>query len=69
MPPVRIDILTAIEGVEFSDAWADRVQAHFGGVPASVLSVNHLITNKTAAVRDQDLVDVKRLKELQRKST
>ena len=66
VPPIRIDIITSIEGVEFADAWRDRVHAKFGGVPAAVLSVTHLIANKTAAGRDQDLVDVRRLKELQR---
>ena len=41
--PVRIDILTRIDGVEFGEAWRDRVSARFGGVPTSVLSRAHLI--------------------------
>lgn len=59
--PVRIDVLTAIDGVSFDQAWADRVSAHFAGLPAPVLSRAHLIVNKRAAGRPQDLADVARL--------
>ena len=68
VPPVRIDILTSIEGVAFPDAWHDRMHAHFAGEPVAVLSVAHLIVNKKAAGRRQDLADVERLEELQRES-
>ena len=56
--PVRIDILTAIDGVQFDEAWSDRFQTKFSDQPAAVLSKNHLIINKRAAGRTQDLADV-----------
>ena len=59
--PVRIDILTEIDGVAFEDAWTDRVLAHFGGVATAVLSRHHLIVSKKASGRLQDLADVERL--------
>src|SRR5688572_11794358 len=31
VPPVRIDVLTSIDGVEFEEAWRDRLEASFGG--------------------------------------
>jgi len=62
IPPVRIDILTAIDGVTFDEAWSERFQARFAGVPTAVLSKEHLIKNKTVAARPQDLVDVEWLK-------
>jgi len=31
IPPLRIDVITAIDGVEFADAWPDRVETSFGG--------------------------------------
>ena len=34
VPPQRIDILTAIDGVEFDDAWPERISSEMGGVPA-----------------------------------
>jgi hypothetical protein len=57
--PIRIDIITAIDGVEFSDAWGERVQARFADQDAAVLSRRHLLINKRTAGRDQDLLDVK----------
>jgi hypothetical protein len=61
--PVRIDVLTAIDGVEFSEAWAQRVSARFVDQDASVLSRGHLIVNKRATGRAQDLLDAKWLEQ------
>lgn len=61
--PVRIDVITEIDGVTFDEAWAERVTANFGGVPAHVLSRRLLIQNKRASGRLQDLADVERLED------
>ena len=66
MPPVRIDIITSIDGVEFSAAWTDRLVATLAGIPVPVLSRHHLIANKKASGRLQDLADIERLEELER---
>jgi hypothetical protein len=58
VPPVRIDILTVIDGVSFDEAWPERVQTKFAGVPTAVLSRKHLIKNKSTAGRPQDLADL-----------
>jgi hypothetical protein len=58
VPPVRVDVLTAIDGVEFEAAWRDRVAARFGDVPVPVLSRHHLVANKKQVGRLQDLADV-----------
>ena len=63
--PVRIDILTTITGVKFTDAWQKRVQSTFFGVPVNLISLDDLITNKQAACRFADLEDLKHI----RKST
>jgi hypothetical protein len=65
VPPLRIDIITKIDGVEFADAWPDRLETGFGGVPAFVISRHHLITNKKTAARLQDLADVEKLEVLE----
>ena len=57
--PIRIDVITAIDGVLFPDAWAERVAARFVDQQVAVLSRKHLVINKRAAGRDQDLLDVK----------
>jgi len=58
VPPVRIDVLTLIDGVDFDDAWPNRVKTRFAGEPAAVLGREELIRNKKAAGRAQDLADV-----------
>lgn len=61
VPPLRIDLITAIDGVDFAEAWPDRFSTSFGGVPVFVISRHHLISNKRTAARLQDLADVERL--------
>jgi hypothetical protein len=58
VPPLRIDVITAIDGVGFDEAWSARLQTKFADQPAAVLSRDHLIRNKRAAGRTQDLADV-----------
>jgi hypothetical protein len=59
--PIRIDFRTAIDAVTFSDAWAARIPSRFADQEAAVLSREHLIINKRATGRDQDLIDVEGL--------
>jgi hypothetical protein len=63
--PVRVDILTEITGVEFSNAWKKRVASTFFGVPVHFISIDDLMTNKQALGRSGDLKD---LEEARRKS-
>ena len=56
--PLRIDVLTGIDGVDFGAAWSDRVTSKFADQTVPVLSVTHLIKNKRAAGRAQDLADL-----------
>jgi len=57
--PVRIDILTEITAVEFSNAWRKKVASSFFGVPVHFISRDDLLTNKRALGRDSDLTDLK----------
>lgn len=56
--PVRIDILTVIDGLAFEAAWPNRVATKYGDQPIHVLSVADLIANKRASGRPQDLADI-----------
>lgn len=64
-PPVRIDILMSIDGLEFADAWANRQEGDFVGIPANFLGVNDLISNKTISARPQDIIDIESIKNAQ----
>ena len=56
--PYRIDLLTSISGVEFDDAWSDRVTSDLGGVPVTFISLRAFRKNKLAAGRPKDLADL-----------
>jgi len=56
--PLRIDILTGIDAVQFEEAWRDRFTTKFADQSVSVLSAAHLILNKRAVGRAQDLADL-----------
>jgi predicted nucleotidyltransferase len=61
--PVRVDFVGSIDGVTFEEVWQNRVQAKFGDVDANFISLPDLIKNKSSTGREQDALDVKRLKE------
>lgn len=63
--PNRIDILTSITGVEFEDAWPERVDVEVSGVEAPIIGKAHLIRNKRAVGRPRDLADLAELEELE----
>jgi len=58
VPPGRIDILTKISGVEFSDAWNNRKQLNIEDLTFHVIGFEDLILNKRASGRPKDLLDV-----------
>jgi len=60
--PVRIDISTHIDGVDFDTAWGSRVEGTFFGVPVHFISLNDLIANKQAVGRGPDLDDLRHLR-------
>ena len=57
LPPNRIDLLTSIDGVEFSEAWPARITTEYGREQLPVIGRAQLIANKRASGRPQDLVD------------
>ena len=57
VPPNRIDIITDIDGVNFVDAWPARVITTYGDQSIAVIGRAHLIANKRATGRPQDLLD------------
>lgn len=54
VPPNRVDILTSIDGVEFSNAWGRKVNVDFDGITVPFLSLEDLIKNKESTPRERD---------------
>ena len=63
VPPVRIDILTALSGLVFEQAWGNRGSVEWDGIMIPVISRNDLIRNKRATGRTKDLADAEQLEE------
>ena len=61
-PPNRIDLLTSIDGVQFTEAWAQKAPGELDGLPVNFLGKDHLLTNKRTSARPQDLADLDKLK-------
>jgi hypothetical protein len=56
-PPNRIDIVTGIEAVTFTEAWNHRIAGTMDGIPVHFIGKDQLIKNKRAARRSKDLAD------------
>ena len=66
-PPLRIDILTSIDGVGFDEAYANKIMVVENEVTIPFISLQELIKNKKATGRPQDLLDVKQLQQIKPK--
>ena len=61
LPPMRIEIHTSIDGVEFVEASQQRIDDELDGVPVRLISLQHLKQNKQAVGRPKDLADLAEL--------
>jgi len=59
--PVRIDILTSVEGVSFSTIWRNKVEDFYGKEKVYFVGLKELIRIKKKVARPQDLVDLEEL--------
>jgi hypothetical protein len=57
VPPIRVDILMGIPGVDFEQAWKNRSEVDFDGLVVHFISKQDLIESKKASGRPQDLID------------
>lgn len=61
-PPLRIDILNAISGVEFAEAYTNKVEGEVDGLQINFININEFIQNKEATGRLKDWGDIASLK-------
>lgn len=66
LPPRRIDLITAISGVDFQEAWASRTIVEYQDVKIPVIGLDALLKNKLATGRQKDQLDAELLQGLQR---
>lgn len=61
VPPMRIDLLTGIDGVEWADVLLTRVTAEFEDVEVAFISLDLLRANKRSTGRAKDQADLESL--------
>jgi predicted nucleotidyltransferase len=60
-PPLRIDLLTSIDGVLFDACYANRKEVTFDGLSMNFIGYHDLVTNKKATGRHRDLDDLENM--------
>ena len=61
VPPHRVEIIRRITGLEFEQAWQNRVAWTGDGFQIPVIGLADLRRNKAASGRSQDLADLEHL--------
>lgn len=61
VPPLRIELLTGVSGLEFADCYSRRTVANLDEVELSLISLEDLKTNKASSGRYKHLNDLEHL--------
>ena len=70
--PIRIDLITSIEGCSFKEVWENKTVGKYGEQEVYFIGLNELIKNKKKLDRKQDQADLEiliKFKELQKQPT
>jgi len=60
-PPLRIDLLSDIDGVSFDDCYTNKVRVDHQGFIYNIIGYDDLIKNKKASNRGKDKGDIENL--------
>ena len=61
VPPMRIELLTTISGVDFDSCYSERIVDVIDSVEVHIINLKHLKQNKQASGRYKDLDDLQHL--------
>ena len=61
VPPMRIEVLTSISGVEFKECYETRIIEDWDDISVNIISLKKLKQNKRASGRLKDLTDLEHL--------
>ncbi|MBE0408661.1 MAG: hypothetical protein IBX69_02890 [Anaerolineales bacterium] len=59
--PNRIDLITTLQGIEFENCYASRVEVEIDDITVNFIDLENLKRNKKATGRHQDLADLENL--------
>jgi len=61
VPPIRLEILSEIDGVKFQECYKNRIVDEIDGVYINIIDIDSLKRNKKASGRMKDLADLENL--------
>jgi len=61
-PPLRIDLLTEIDGVRFEECFTNRKEVKIDGLTVNFIGYEDLLKNKKESGRPRDIDDIDHLK-------
>jgi len=61
VPPIQIEIITKIDGVEFDECYQRRITDTINGIKVDIINLDDLKKNKKASGRHKDLNDLEYL--------
>ena len=61
VPPLRIELMTSMTGLEFSECYPRRVFKKADGMEIPVIDIDNLLKNKKLIRRNKDLDDIENL--------
>jgi len=64
VPPVRLEIITSISGVDFNSCYQQRNIVKIDGIDVNIIDLDNLRKNKKASGRYKDLNDLENLPDL-----
>ncbi len=65
-PPIRIDILNSIDGIEFGEAVKNMRKIAVDDFMVNYIGASDFIKNKEASGRTQDIADIKEIKKIKK---
>ena len=63
IPPVRVDFLTSLASLDFGPCWERSDRVVIDSIEIPMVGLDDLIVAKEQAGRDQDLLDLKKLRQ------
>lgn len=60
--PLKIQVLTGIDGVTFDECWEERKEVLLSGLEVPFIGIECLLRNKEASPRAKDKIDLEELK-------
>lgn len=62
--PIRVDIMMSLVGLDFTKAWQNRKITKYANISVNILGLEELIISKKRFKREQDSMDLKKLKKV-----